>query len=52
VCLQVEHDMLQSLILLLLVVRLLHKLSFQPRISVITLTLQRAAPDLAAFLGE
>ena len=48
---QVEHDMLQSVILLLLIVRLLHKLSFQPHISVITTTLQRAAPDLAAFLG-
>jgi hypothetical protein len=50
-CLQVQHDMLQSLVLLLLVARLLQKLSFQPYISVITTTLQRAAPDLVAFLG-
>jgi hypothetical protein len=51
-CLQVQHDMLQSLVLLLLVARLLQKLSFQPYISVITSTVQRAAPDLTAFLGK
>jgi hypothetical protein len=51
-CVQVQQDMLQSLVLLLLVARLLQKLSFQPYISVITTTLQRAAPDLAAFLSK
>jgi hypothetical protein len=49
---QVQHDMLQALVLLLLVARLLQKLSFQPYISVITTTLTRAAPDFTAFLGE
>jgi hypothetical protein len=45
----VTYTVLQGLLLILLLLRLVHHLAFQPRLSVISGTLARALPDLATF---
>ncbi|GIM14788.1 hypothetical protein Vretimale_17596, partial [Volvox reticuliferus] len=44
------YNLLQGLVLMLLIMRLVHRLSFQPRLSIISGTLARMIPDLAGFV--
>ncbi|GFR49555.1 hypothetical protein Agub_g11601 [Astrephomene gubernaculifera] len=44
------YQTLQGIVLILLILRLIHHLSFQPRLSVISGTLARMIPDLANFM--
>ena len=46
----VTYTVLQGVLLILLLIRLVQHLSFQPRLSVISGTLARALPDLATFV--
>jgi hypothetical protein len=49
-CPQVKHDVLQAVVMVMLVVRLLQRLSFQARITVITTAFTRSLPDVTAFI--
>lgn len=49
-CLQIIYVFLQSIVMLMLMVRLLSHVSFQPRLGVIARTLGNAAPQVAHFL--
>ncbi|EFJ43198.1 hypothetical protein VOLCADRAFT_96666 [Volvox carteri f. nagariensis] len=44
------YNFFQGLVLVLLIMRLVHRLSFQPRLSIISGTLARMVPDLAGFV--
>jgi hypothetical protein len=47
--LQVKHHVVQAVVMVTLLARLLQRLSFQDRISVITTAFMRSFPDVAAF---
>jgi hypothetical protein len=47
--LQVKHHVVQAVVMVMLLARLLQRLSFQDRISLITTAFMRSFPDVAAF---
>jgi Polycystin cation channel len=49
---QDANDMIQGVVIVLIILRILSYISFQPRLGVISGTLAKMLPELASFAGE